>query len=78
MASFFDKLEKHEIDKISNTDFGPKDNEFQKYIFPDNPRRPTGLAIKADFEKLDHDLYRPAARMLACRVKSQKKTFALD
>ena len=30
MASFFDKLEKLEIDKISNTEFWPKDNEFEK------------------------------------------------
>lgn len=73
MASFFDKLEKLEIDKISNTEFWTKDNEFEKCKFPDNPKQPTDLAIKADFEKLDHDLHRPAARMLAFRVKSQER-----
>ena len=73
MASFFDKLEQLEIDKISNTEFWLKDNEFEKYKFPDNPKQPTGLAIKADFEKLDHDLQRPAARMLAFRVTSQER-----
>jgi hypothetical protein len=35
----------------------PNDNELEKYKFPVNPKQLTGLATKADLEKLDHDLY---------------------
>ena len=76
MASFFDKqLEKLEINKISNTEFWPNDNELEKYKFPVNPKQLTGLAIKADLEKLDHHLY---SSYVGIQSKISRKPFVLD
>ncbi|CAC5387923.1 unnamed protein product [Mytilus coruscus] len=46
------------------------DTEFIKYKLPDQPKPPTGIAINAPLEKLDHDLYRPAAQSKLCEVSN--------
>lgn len=82
MASIFDDLPKIAVESVTKSNLWMPDTEFIKYKLPDQPKPPTGIAIKAPFEKLDHDLYRPAARMVAFRVESKDrfllwiKTFA--
>ncbi|CAC5399008.1 unnamed protein product [Mytilus coruscus] len=82
MASIFDDLPKIAVESVTQSNLWMPDTEFIKYKLPDQPKPPTGIAIKALFEKRDHDLYRPAARMVAFRVESKYrfllwiKTFA--
>ncbi|CAC5396927.1 unnamed protein product [Mytilus coruscus] len=82
MASIFDDLPKIAVESVTQSNLWMPDTEFIKHKLPDQPKPPTGIAIKAPFEKLDHDLYRPAACMVAFRVKSKDrfllwiKTFA--
>lgn len=82
MASIFDEIPQIAVENAIKSNLWMPDTEFMKYKLPDQPKPPTGIAIKAPFEKLDHDLYRPAARMVAFRVESKDrfllwiKTFA--
>ncbi|CAC5378234.1 unnamed protein product [Mytilus coruscus] len=82
MASIFDDLPKIAVESVTQSNLWMPDTEFIKYKLPDQPKPPTGIAIKAPFEKLDHDLYRPAACMVAFQVESKDrfllwiKTFA--
>ncbi|CAC5410505.1 unnamed protein product [Mytilus coruscus] len=63
MGSFFDDLPKIAVESVTQSNLWMPDTEFFKYKLPDQPKPPTGIAIKAPFEKLDHDLYRPAAQL---------------
>ncbi|CAC5377949.1 unnamed protein product [Mytilus coruscus] len=60
MASIFDDLPKIAVENVTQSILWMPDTEFIKYKL-DQPKPPTGIAIKAPFEKLDHDLYRSAA-----------------
>ncbi|CAC5381450.1 unnamed protein product [Mytilus coruscus] len=82
MASIFDDLLKIAVESVTQSNLWMPDTEFIKYKLPDQPKPPTCIAIKAPFENLDHNLYRPAACMVAFRVESKDrfllwiKTFA--
>ncbi|CAC5368165.1 unnamed protein product [Mytilus coruscus] len=78
MASIFDDQPKIAVESVTQSNLWMPDTEFIKYKLPDQPKPPTGIAIKAPFEKLDHDLYRPAAQSKLCEVSNTCAGFKDD
>ncbi|CAG2249920.1 unnamed protein product [Mytilus edulis] len=69
MASIFDDLPKIAVESVTKSNLWMPDTEFMKYKLSDQPKPPTGIAIKSPFEKLNHDLYRPAAQNILASLQ---------
>ena len=74
MSTVFDTLTKIDTEQVISSSMWQNFTDIEKYELPLSPKRPSGKVVHAQFEDTNNgDLYLPAARMTACRVRTRER-----